>query len=311
MTCKRLLPPLLQAGGAAVLLLLAGCSRKNNPLLSTPSGVSSVSLEIPQIDSSKAPENRVFLSVRDGSSNPLTSFKLGDFSLLENGRPGVPAEAGLVTDTLYVVLVMDRSGSMAASAGGGLTRNQAANTAAVNLVNALGATDQMALVEFDSTVKLTVDFTSDKNALITAINAGTPGSATALYDGVFTGAGVLNRRAGRRLLLAMSDGADNSSSHSLQETIEHVNRIGVSAYTVSLGDDLNAGDLQNYRMLAESTNGQTFSSSDGTNLSSIFLNILNKMADLVYVKYRKRSESGTLTVYLNYGALTASATRRY
>ncbi len=274
----------------AAAMLATGCSRKNNPLLSTPpSGVSGLSISIPQIDGSGAPDDRIFLSVRDNSNSPLTDFQLGNFSILEGGAPGVPYEVGKVNDPLYLALVIDRSGSMGGPTG---SRTLAANAAATALINALGATDSAALVEFDHTVNLTVNFTTNKSALISAVNgyAGQLDGATAAYDGAVTGGQLLTGQPGRRLLLVLTDGEDNSSSSTLEQCIQKVNNGGLSAYTVGLGLDpaTNAVGVDALQRIASATGGIYYSSSDGSDLTSVFLNILDRMNSLVYVKYRRR-----------------------
>jgi VWFA-related protein len=285
-----------------ILFAAAGCSRKSNALLSTPpAGVTALSLFIPQIDV-KGADDRIFLSVLDGSLNPLTDFKLGDFSIVENGAPGIPSEVGRVNDPLSVMLVIDRSLSM--TVGG---REAAANTAASNFVDGLGAGDHAAIIEFNSKVEVTVDFTTDKSALKSVLVSGRSDGNTALYDATATGASHLNSRAGRRLLLVLTDGEDTASSRSIDEAILATNQEGLAVFPVGLGDGYDAAALNK---MASETGGSAFFSSDGSDLTNVFLTVLNRFNNLVYVKYRRRSK-GMLKVYLNCGSLTASASKPF
>jgi Ca-activated chloride channel family protein len=296
----------LLTSGSLLLASLsgAGCSRKSgNPLLSFPSsGVTDVSMLIPQIDTADAPDNRIFVSVLDNSGNALTDFQLGNFSVVEDGKPGVPYEEGRVNEPLSIALVLDRSGSMSGS------RTTNANLAGVALVNAMSAADSMALIEFSSDIRLSVDFTSDKSALSSAINAGVAGGATALYDAVGFGARQLLGRPGRRMLLVLTDGADTASLGTLADAVKSVNNRGLSCYTVGLGQADIDYDQAVLTELAQSTGASFAASADGSNLTTIFLSFLNRMNNLVYVKYRRRSK-GTITLYLNYGAVTDSAVK--
>jgi Ca-activated chloride channel family protein len=281
----------------------SGCDRKHNPLFSTPTtGVSSLNMSIVQIDASQAPNNRAFLSVRDGANSPLTDFKLGNFSLLENGRPGVPHEVGRVDDPFSLVLVIDRSGSMSGS------NEIAANNAASALVNTLGATDRMAIVEFASTINFSISFTSNKSTLLSVLTTNRSNGGTALYDATAAGAKLLNTAPGRRLYIVLTDGVDTASLGTITDAIDAVNKAGIRAYMVGLGSGVPAEVLN---QISSATNGQTYLSANGSDLTNIFLNIFATMQNLVYVAHRKRDEGGTLTVYLNYGDLTASATRPY
>jgi hypothetical protein len=277
---------------AVLLAALPACQRKNNPLLSPkPAGVTSANLFIPQIETLDAPNEKIFVAVVDGSGTPRTDFKLGNFTILEGGAPGVPYEVGRVSDPLSIALVIDRSGSMSGS------RTTAANNAAVALVNAMSGTDAMALIEFESEIRQISDFTTDKSRLTALINAGVASGGTALYDAVGAGAGTLNGRRGRKLLLVLT----------LDDAVRGVNGKGLSAYPVGLGDSFNAAALQ---QIADSTGASFFSSSTGSDLSSVFLSVLNRFNNLIYISYRRRSE-GQLTVFLNYGDVTAKATKNF
>lgn len=290
--------PVLIAG-----LFLTACSRENNPLLALPGpGVTSSTLAAPQIETHDEPFNKVFLRVLDNTSTPIQNFRIGNFSLLENGRPVPIEEVGIVNDPLYIALVIDRSGSMVGS------NETAANTAASSLVSALGPTDQMAILEFSNAVAVSVPFTSDSAALNTVLVSSRSAGGTALYDATATGAATLKNVQGRKLLIVLTDGDDTASTKTLSSAVDGVNEAGVSAFMVALGVGI---DLSTLQQIAGATNGEAFFDLDGTGLTAIFLNILSVMQDLVYVKYRKRSVSGVLTIYLNYGALTANTTRRY
>ncbi|MCG3203457.1 MAG: hypothetical protein KCHDKBKB_00124 [Elusimicrobia bacterium] len=283
-------------------ILFIGCDRKNNPLLNYPgSGVSSVSLFIPQIDTQQASKdlNRIFVYVADNGGSPVTSFQLGNFSILEGGTPGIPFEVGNVTDPLYIVLAIDRSGSMAGS------NTTAANAAAIDLINATASSDYMALIEFASEPSVTVDFTTSKATLISAVNAGVASGATSLYDATTKAADLLAGKNGRGLLIVLTDGEDTASSASLSGAVEAVNKKGLSAYMVGLGSGISSTTLD---AIATQTGGISATSADGSGLSSIFLSILNRFNNLVYIKYRRHAD-GRIAVYLNYGSLTANASK--
>jgi Ca-activated chloride channel family protein len=234
----------------------------------------------------------------------------GNFTILEDGKPTIPTLAGPSNEPLSIVMVIDRSGSMASDADGNLatpeTRNDIANVAGADFVAALDSTDQMALVEFDDTIRTTVDFTSNKTTLTTAINAGAPGGSTALYDAVITAANLMAGRSGRRFVIVLSDGDDTASSSSLEAAIDAAQSAGVSVYTVVLGSDANPDPMA---AIASNSNADSFVSTTGSGLSAIFLDVLNNYHNLIYLQFRKKTDASQVTVYFNYGSLTASATR--
>ena len=300
--------------GAAVLTaaLLMACNRRNNPLLSTPdAGTTSAVITSPEIDAHDIPFNRVFVQVLGGGTTPIQNFQLGNFSLVENGRPTVPDAVGPVTDPLYVVLAIDRSGSMVMDAAGqpDPAKENAANTAGKDFVtNHLGAGDQMAIIEFANSSVTSVPFTSDQTTLFSVLGSSRSSGGTALYDAALNGAGLLRSVTGRKLLIVLTDGVDNASSHHINDAVDGINTDGVSAFMVGLGADADTAALTT---IAGGTGGTYNFSSNGSDLTPIFNTILSHMQNLVYVKYRKRADSGTLTVYLNYGSITGSTTRRF
>ncbi len=290
---------------AAVLVVAAltgtGCRRATQALMGdTDAAVSSVSMTIPQVDTQTNNVYRIFVSALDQAGNPLAGLQIGNFSILENGGPGVPIDVATVNEPLYVVLVIDRSGSMAGS------NTTAANNAAIAVVNALAPTDYAALIEFDNVVRITSGFTSDKSAIINFINAGQPLGATAVYDATVEGAKLLLNVHGRRMLLVLTDGDDNSSTNTSDDAIKNVNDRGLSANMVGLGGSSGPTALDH---IASETGGVFAQSLTGSDLDTIFLGILTRYQNLMSIRYRRR-ESGRVTAYLNYGNLTASASKQ-
>lgn len=285
-------------------LLLVGCGASNNPaLLLASSGTTSVSLTVAQIDTTESPHNRIFVSVVDQSDNPIRDFRLGNFVIAENGRAGVPFEVGNVSDPLTVMLVLDRSGSM------GGARETGLEAAAQNFVNALANNDYVGIVDFASSASVVQDFTNDKSILNAKISASTSSGSTALYEGMKLGAEVLSGRKGRKMLLVITDGDNTVTGVSQEEAIQTANRAGLSAYVVGIG--VGAGlSTETIRALSEGTGATYFTSADASDLDPIFTEMISRFNNLVYIKYRRRSEGG-ITVYLNYPPLGTSGRKPF
>src|SRR5687768_2865609 len=85
-----------------------GCRKDNkNPFLTTPaSSVTSATLHVRQIDTADTPEERILVQVLSNAGIPITDFQLGNFSILEDGKPGVPYESGLANDPLSIALII-------------------------------------------------------------------------------------------------------------------------------------------------------------------------------------------------------------
>jgi len=102
--------------------------------------------------------------------------------------------------------------------------------------------DQAFLMTFDDGPQIIKEFTGDSGDLRDTILKQRAGGGTSLYDAVYAASEqLLNKSplpAGpnpdvRRVLVIISDGDDNSSSHSRGEAVEMAQRAGVIIYAIS------------------------------------------------------------------------------
>src|SRR3989449_748090 len=97
------------------------------------------------------------------------------------------------------------------------------------------------LMTFDSEPSVIQDYTEDLGALRDVILRQRAGGGTALYDAIHLASQQLSNPPGpsgdnpqvRRVLVVISDGDDNLSSHSRGEAIEMAQRAGVVLYAIS------------------------------------------------------------------------------
>jgi Ca-activated chloride channel homolog len=126
------------------------------------------------------------------------------------------------------------------------------------------------VVGFSNSILLVQDFTADQNQISHAIGQLAPAGGTSLWDAVGFAADKLASRPEEtpvaRMLVVISDGADNSSSATLKEAIESAGRDEVIVYAVSTRDQRDAatafdesfvGDHA-LKVLSESTGGTAF-----------------------------------------------------
>jgi Ca-activated chloride channel homolog len=154
-------------------------------------------------------------------------------------------------------LVVDHSGSMR-------TKLADVVAAAQAFVRFSSSEDEMFVVNFNENVSLGLldppRFTNKPEELAAAITRTAPSGQTALYDAVIEGLNQLG--AGRRekkVLLVISDGADNASRHSLADVLRMAMESNAAIYTIGVFDeddpDRNPGVL---RRLAETTGGEAY-----------------------------------------------------
>ncbi len=168
----------------------------------------------------------------------ITDLQKEDFSVFEDGQPQDLRFFSRQTDLpLRVGLLLDTSNSIR-------DRLKFEQEAAIDfLFNVIRrAKDQAFLMIFDNEPSIIHDYTADMGQLRDAILRQRAGGGTALYDAIYT---ACQQRLSnppmppgenpevRRVLVVISDGDDNLSTHSRGEAIEMAQRAGVVIYTIS------------------------------------------------------------------------------
>jgi Ca-activated chloride channel family protein len=107
----------------------------------------------------------------------------------------------------------------------------------------------------------TLLFSANPAELERALSAVQASGRTALYDELEAGMDRLKKATlDKKVLIAITDGEDNASRHSLRQLLEDAGRSDVIIYTIGLFDedqhDTNPGVL---KQIAQSTGGEAFS----------------------------------------------------
>ena len=196
-------------------------------------------------------------TVRDRHGLSVSDLRADDFAVYEDGvaqhiklflHEDIPVVAGLL---------VDHSASM---------RQKLADvtTGARAFVHSSNPDDQMFVVNFNETVSLglpdAIGFTTSAEELEHAIWRTEAAGETALYDAIVVALARL-QAGGRdkKVLLVISDGGDNASTHKLAEVLQMAERSSVIIYTVGLfePDDKDANPRVLSR-LAQATGGEAF-----------------------------------------------------
>jgi Ca-activated chloride channel family protein len=196
-------------------------------------------------------------AVRDGKGQFASDLHEQDFEVYEDGvrqaiklfrHEDVPVTVGLI---------VDHSSSM---------RHKLAEVvaAAGTFVHSSSPEDQMFVVNFNEKVTLglpdAVGFTDNSTELERAISRTPAGGMTALYDAVLRGQERLQAgRHDKKVLIVISDGGDNASTHRLAEVLKVAELSSTLVYTIGIYDpddeDKNPDVL---RRLAGATGGEAF-----------------------------------------------------
>ncbi len=228
-------------------------------------------IRITQVDNSNFPQVTVYVSVTGADGEPV-GVAPNLIQLFENGVLVQPeqvlgsGEAGPLT----TLLVMDVSGSM--YNGGKL---EAAKAAAKAYVAQMRPGDETGLITFNTQVLVAQPITSDHAALEAAIDLLDARNDTAMYDALAKAVEVLQGETGRKAIIVLTDGLDNSSSVSADEVVSAVGPGGLSISTIGLGDPAAGGtnyglDEAGLRSLAERAGGLYAFAADAASLQTIY-----------------------------------------
>jgi tight adherence protein B len=160
-----------------------------------------------------------------------------------------------------VVLAIDTSGSMAGA------RIDAAKAAALAYLERAPADVSIGLVTFSDTATSSVDPTSDRGVVRSAIGRLQAHGNTALYDAVQLAVQALGR-SGDRSILLVSDGLDDGSRHTLAQAETALRTSKTSLNAVLIGG---AGAQQALTALSEVAGGRVVSTRAAADLTSAFV----------------------------------------
>jgi VWFA-related protein len=209
------------------------------------------------------------VTVRDKHGALVTSLKIGDFTLAEDGRPqtiksfsresNLPFRLGLLVDTSRSV-----SGAMD-------NERKAAEKFVDQMLpadpKAGTAGDEVFLIHFDHEVELLQDFTNSREKLHHELDdmgptraanssqgpettdSGSSGQSrghggTQLYDAIYLACHeLMEPKDGRKALVVFSDGADRGSKETLNDAVDAADRANVAVYTIYFkGEQENNGN---------------------------------------------------------------------
>lgn len=199
-------------------------------------------------------------TVVDDNHRLVNDLTKEDFKIAEDGVPQTIASFQHQDIPVSMGILVDNSGSMR-------DKRAAVNSAAVDLVKASNPQDEAFIVNFSDEAFIDQDFTSDLNKLREGLSHIDSKGGTALYDAVVASADQLARGAKRskQVLLIITDGEDNASSLTLEQTIRRVQQLqGPVVYTIGLlfGDGTGGRESRRaqraLRLLSDETGGLAF-----------------------------------------------------
>jgi VWFA-related protein len=252
-----------------------------NPTANPPKENQTISVEVNLVN--------ILFTVADRKGKFVTNLKRDDFRVFEDERlqpiTNFSSESNL---PLTIALLVDTSGSIR-------DKLRFEEEAAIEFFYSTlqRGKDRALVISFDSGVDLLQDFTDDPEKLADKMRKIRAGGGTSLYDAIYLAVNQkLAGQDGRRIVIVISDGDDNSSRVSLTETLEVAQRNDVTVYTISTNSAAYFGSKEQDRgdktlkKLAEETGGKAFFPLKIQDLASSFLDIHDELRAQYQIAYR-------------------------
>ncbi|MFH1185166.1 MAG: VWA domain-containing protein [Chloroflexota bacterium] len=262
----------MRSFGRTILLLGSALALGLSSVSGAMAQGSGLQVRITQVDNSQFPQVTVYISVTNAAGEPV-GVDPATIRISENGKPMQPTSFGGGGQggigPLTTMLVMDVSGSMDKNG-----KIDGARAAARAYVDQMRPGDQAGLMVYNTRTTYVQPLTQDRDVLKKAIDGIQTGGDTAMYDALFAAEEILRDVQGRKAIIAVTDGLDNSSSRNEEDVISAISPSGLSISTIGLGDATSTAqtglDEAGLRSLAQRAGGGYSFAGDAAALSALF-----------------------------------------
>lgn len=224
--------------------------------------------------------NRVILwaTATDKQGQLVANLKRDDFRVLENDAEQQIVEFYIEDRPITLAILLDSSGSMR-------EKIKEVHAAAGAFVDTLRPQDQGLVIDFDDSVYLIQDMTSDRDKLRDAV-AGTEAlGATSIYDALHAAYRKIGTIEGRKAIVLLSDGDDTSSQFGFKRVLEEVKSSGTIVYTIGLGGEGGGPHAAPLKELSEVTGGRYFRVDKASELVGVYEEIALELSRQYYLTY--------------------------
>ncbi len=258
-----------------------GNSTEDIVFVNAPQGLSE-ELEIQYVE--------LYAAVLDRDKHPVTTLQQSDFTVAEDGVPQTIARFEKVQNLpIHVAVLLDTSASMA-------PRLDAARQAALKFFeDTITPKDRAALIPFNDHPLLAVKMTNRTEDLAAGLAGLKAERGTSLYDSVVFSLFYFNGIKGQRAMLLLSDGKDENSRFTFDQTLDFARRAGVSIYTIGL--DIGRTELETRRVLrslAAETGGRSFFVKSPSELAAIYGTIQQELRSRYLIAYQSTNTNRNL-----------------
>jgi len=230
----------------------------------------------------------VLFTVADKSGKFITNLPREDFKVLEDNQPQTISNFSNETNLpLSVALLFDTS----ASIRGQLKFEQDA-AGEFFFTTLRRGVDKALVITFDKSITLAQDFTDNTELLTKAIGKVRAGGNTSMFDAAYLAMTTkLINQPGRHVIVIISDGDDNVSDRTIDETIEMAQKTDTVIYAVGTSSPQLFGSAKErgnkyLKRLTDETGGKLFLPAKLEELTSSYLEISNELRSQYTLGYR-------------------------
>lgn len=168
------------------------------------------------------------VSVTDERYRAFSGLRVNHFEVYEDKVRQQIASVSEVDAPISVGFVFDGSGSMA-------NKIDLCKLAVRAFFQYAHPDDEYFLIEFNDRPHLLTGFTSRTDRIMAYVGAARGGGTTALYDAIYLALAEMRKaRHSRKIILVLSDGADNSSRYSEKDVRASLRESDVQIYTIGV-----------------------------------------------------------------------------
>ena len=229
--------------------------------------------------------NRVILwvSATDKQGNFISDLTKGDFTLYEGGTEQRVIDFYVEERPITMGILLDTSTSMQ-------DKIKEVHEAAGAFVETLREIDQAMVIDFDESVFLIQDLTSDAELLKAAVTSTEALGATSIYDALHAAYRKIGRLDGRKAIILLSDGEDTSSQFGFDRVLEEAKLSNSLIYSIGIGGSYGA-NKNVLKEFAEVTGGNFFFVKKAIELGKVYQRIAEELGKQFYLTYSTTNDT--------------------
>lgn len=228
---------------------------------------------------------RLDVTVVGRSGRFVTDLAESDFEIYEDGQR--QAVTSFVRQELPVTLVLLLDASISVA-----DRMPQAQAATTRFVQGLRSNDTVRVTEFNDSVGVLQESTSDRDALKAAVNRISAAGSTALYNALYVTLKSLppasrGSELRRRVIVLVSDGEDTSSLVWEEQVLELVRRREATIHVIALNRESDASNrsARLLRLLAAESGGEVHHPASIGDLDEVYSRIGEELRSQYTIGY--------------------------